>query len=62
MNTFYKKYFSIKQQIEEQEFRCWDAARNGCSVTTIIEIEKIITTLKAELVLMEESLLMQAVA
>jgi hypothetical protein len=48
MDNIYERYFYIKHKIEVEEFRFWDAQRNGCSLACIIEIEERLTKLKDE--------------
>jgi hypothetical protein len=48
MNNIYERYFFIKHKIEVEEFRFWDAQRNGCSLACIIEIEQELKKLQME--------------
>lgn len=47
--TIYERYFLIKQKIQQEEFRRWDAERNGCTLGAIFNIEKNISSLQHEL-------------
>lgn len=38
----------LDQQINEEEFKLWDAQRNGCSIEILKKIEEKIKILKAE--------------
>ncbi len=54
MKTIYERCFLIKQRIEEQEFKHWDAARNGCTIASVIEIEETIKHLHDQMAVLQQ--------
>jgi hypothetical protein len=60
--SVYERYFLIKQKIEEEEFRYWDATRNGCSIASVTQIEERLKNLKAQFEVLKQLRTKRAVA